>query len=472
VMAAKQTDLYLETLKSWLSRNRYPGDLAKLRKTLSVLEGLVGGKLEAEERTELRGLVKTCFSLTDEQLEGYLPSASVYIPPTQPELDRGPFPPVGGYLQDYIKLTSSQESPESFHAMALMTCLGAFMGRRCWIDRKWFKVRPNMATILTGPAGGPKKTTAWELALATVQGAMRGMETRIISDASPQALVEELARDQQDAVGMIWAPEFRNFFPSSTYMEGVVPLLTRLMDDPPEYPVARITRRVSAIRNVTVSLAGGSTLDWMAKLPQDAQGGGFLTRIVVVHEEKAKTPVQISGAEKVLAAAKVRDMICAIARYGTGEVRLSQDGEAWFADWYKKTKQIKDIAPRLTLYYNRKQIHLLRVAMLMRLPSKTLTAEDLEKTRVLMDWMEAPLADVYRLIGMNKAGEMTRLLLDTLRSRGGVMDYDKALREVKGVMNRRDFDMAVDTLVGAGQLRVIDSAMERKLVVKDLGVVE
>jgi len=54
-----------------------------------------------------------------------------------------------------------------------------------------------------------------------------GWRAKQISDASPQALVEELHRRGKDAIGFLFAPEFRHFFPSQNYMEGAVPLITK-----------------------------------------------------------------------------------------------------------------------------------------------------------------------------------------------------------------------------------------------------
>jgi hypothetical protein len=401
-----------------------------------------------------------------------LPSADVMVPMRQVLIDANPFPKLPGYVGAYVEALSKQESPKSFHALAIMTCVGAALQRKCVLDMEYFKVLPNMSVVLTGPAGGPKKTTAWDLALATVQASMRGSHIRIINDASPQSLVEELARDQEDAVGMIWAPEFRNFFPSSKYMEGAVPLVTRLLDGPSTYPVARITRKVKEIKNVCLSMAGGSTLDWMAKLPEDAQGGGFLTRVVVVHEEKGKEATETPREEALEKAALVRDMLAGVGRYGVGEIKMDRGAKAWFDDWYASSKVSKGLVPRLVLYYNRKQIHLLRAAMLLSLPARTLRRQDMESALGLMDWIEKPMADVYRLIGMSRSGEQTKGVLDIIRSSGGVIDFHKLAREMKGRLNSRELATAIETLKGAGNIREVRSAVEHKIIVKELGVIE
>lgn len=461
---------YYEHVVNWLKTTRLPGDREKLLSTLDIIKRL-DLKFDEVERQELRELLKDAFKASDAQLKALVPMSKgsgiekVKVEPR--EL------PIGlGYVNDYAKLTAGQESPDSFHAFALMTCIGAALGRRVWLDQTWFKVWPNLSVVLTGPAGGPRKTTAWDMAMSTCEAAFREWKPKQISDASPQALVEELGKDGGDAVGFIYAPEFRHFFPSSNYMEGAVPLITRLLDNPDFYPVTRITRKATSLKNVTLSMAGGSTLDWMAKLPQDAQGGGFLTRVLLVHEEEPKSPKPMPTRQKSDVQAKVKSQLAAIDQFGKGEVRLDWRARRWYEKWYGELREKRGMSPRLTLYYNRKPMHLLRLAMMMNLPMKVIKERDLEGARELMDWMEQPLADVYKVIGMSKAGEMTRGVLDSIKAMSGVCEYKTLAREMKGILNKRDLRMAVETLKEAGQLVEVQDAMEHTVYLKELGVVE
>jgi len=461
---------YYEHIKSWLSNTKLKGDRGKLLDTLGLIKRLEL-KVSEAERSELRNLLKEAFGATDAELLHLIPAERA-AEVDRPKVEPRPLPSGLGYVNDYVEMTAGQESPESFHAFALLTCVGAALGRKVWLDQVWFKVWPNLSVVLTGPAGGPRKTTAWDMAMATVEAAFREWKPKQISDASPQALVEELGKGGGDAQGFIYAPEFRQFFPSQNYMEGAVPLITRLLDNPDTYPVSRITRKATNLKNVTLSMAGGSTLDWMSKLPQDAQGGGFLTRVLLVHEEEPKSPKPIPKRQKSGVEAKVKAALTAIDQYGKGEVRLDAKARRWYDGWYKEIRKTRAKTPRLTLYFNRKPMHLLRLAMLTTLPMKVLKEADLEATATLMDWMEQPLGDVYKMIGMSKAGEMTRSVLDTIKALGGVCEYKTLAREIKGLLNKRDLRMAVDTLKDAGQLVEVSDAMEHTVYIKELGVVE
>lgn len=464
---------YLEQLKSWIRTElvgcQRTGTREELERALKLLRKFQV-RVDEAERADLRQLIEQGFGISAEEALQWIPKQEGAAPVYQD--GRGPVPIPSGYMQEYTAVTEGQESPHEFHVFALLTCLGAALGRRVWLDMTFFKVWPNLSVVLTGPAGGPRKTMAWDMAHETVRSAFRDWRTPPISDASPAALVEDLAHAGKDAAGLILAPEFRTFFPSQNYMEGAIPLITRLLDSPDSYNPSRITRKATTLRNVTLSIAGGSTLDWMAKLPSDAQGGGFLTRVILVHAELPKPPRSSPQRASPKHAALVMKCLSEIAEYARGEVRLTKEAKGWYDIWYKGLKKQAVASPRLALYYNRKQMHLLRVAMLLNLPSRELKAEDLERALALLDWIEGPLPDVYRVIGMSKAGEMTRALLEALRAVGGRAPFATMMREMKGIMNTRDFRQAVETLRDAGQLLEISNPIEHDLVLRDVGMVE
>lgn len=464
-------EVVLDRLKNWLQENRHPEDIPKLMKTVGILRKL-DVELSEAERDELRVLVRDCFGITDAQLQEVMPSSD-----EEPQVEiwgrRTPMPEPPGWIKYYLKLVSGQESPVSFHLFGMLTCIGAALGRRTRLDRTFFKVWPNMSVVLTGPAGGPRKTSACEMASSTVRAGFKSWQRRAIMDATPPAMVEELGTSgKKDSIGFIMAPEFRTFFPNQQFMEGAVPLITRLLDNPDSHPVSRILRKGGALKNVTLSMLGGSTLDWLGKLPQDAQGGGFLTRILIVHEERANTaqPKPVRG--RAAMAAALKNGLRGVETYGRGLVTLSADADAHFDKLYKDLRARVGVHPKLALYYNRKAAHLLKLALLLTLPAKVVSKKRLLAAEAILEWLEEPLPDVYRIIGMSKAGEYTKQVLDMLRAFGGKMTWSKLSREMKGVLHARDFRLAVDTLKGAGQIKEIMHPGEHVVVIRELGMVE
>lgn len=464
-MLSSEHAKYLDTLRKWLAETRLPGDRDKLIQTLQLLKKLQV-ELDHAQRMELRRQLSETFAYSIEQIEELFPEIENVPPPRVVGEQRGEMPPLSPLLDAYLTLTAHTESPASFHVFALLTVLGAALKRRCCLDMTFFKVWPNLSVVLTGPAGGPRKNSATDAAWETIKAGWKGLRIKEIVDATPQALVRDL---EGDGSGFIYAPEFRHFFPTQTFMEGTIPLITRLLDNPDYYPPSRITREAKPLRNVTLSMLGGSTLDWLGKLPSDAQGGGFLTRVLLIHEEKARKaqPEPVRGAAKELAR-----LLQTIERGIYGEIRMAEDAKKWYSEWYRKLKETKPNHPRLVLFYNRKQIHLLRLAMLMWLPTRVLRAAHLERARALLDWVEVPLGDVYRIIGLSKSGEITKQVFDMIRAHGGKMEYERLVREMKGSMNLRDFRMALDMLIAAGQLAEVNTPAARLVTIRELNLVE
>jgi hypothetical protein len=456
---------YLITLKQWLRESRFPNDRDRLLRTLHILKKLEI-KLSVEEKEEIRLLMADTFGVTAAELEELFPEVEQVRPIRMVGEQRGEIPKLSPLLDAYLEMTAGTESPSSFHVFSLLTVLGAALKRRCCLDMTFFKVWPNLSVVLAGPAGGPRKNSAADAAWETIKSGWKGIRIKEIVDATPQALVQDL---EGDGSGFIYAPEFRHFFPSQTFMEGTIPLITRLLDNPDYYPVSRITRSAKPLRNVTLSMLGGSTLDWLAKLPSDAQGGGFFTRVLIIHEEKARPPKPelVRGASKELA-----KMMLSIERSAVGEIKMADDAKRWYDEWYRALKNERPTHPRLILYYNRKQIHLLRLAMLMWLPSRVLRAAHLEVARQLLDWVERPLGDVYRIIGMSKEGEATKQVLDMIKAHGGTMEYEKLAREMKGALSLRGFRMAIDMLVAGGQVQELHSPAARLVAIRELNLVE
>jgi hypothetical protein len=110
--------------------------------------------------------------------------------------------------------------------------------------------------------------------------------------------------------------------------------------------------------------------------------------------------------------------------------------------------------------------------MLTSLPRRKLEVNDLERAAALLEWIEQPLPDVYRIIGMSKAGEFVKAVLDMLRAHGGRMHWAQLAREMKGLLNARDFRMAVETLKQAGQVKELRTGAEHYVILRELSLVE
>jgi hypothetical protein len=95
-------------------------------------------------------------------------------------------------FDDYRQaLNGVTEAADEHHFAALATSIGAVLGRRVYVDYA-YRLYPNLFTLIVGPAGSSKKTTALRLARQVVTRADDGLSTQN-SVGSGEGLLEALA---------------------------------------------------------------------------------------------------------------------------------------------------------------------------------------------------------------------------------------------------------------------------------------
>lgn len=199
--------------------------------------------------------------------------------------------PEKGWLREYIEWTMWSEAPMVFHMFVGLSTLGAVLSRRAYFDKGYYRVYPNYQLVLVAPTGKCRKTSAAVLGQKLLRD-LPGMN--ILSNKStPESIVQELATPKQEpgmvklvappAEATIYAPELAVFLGKQKYNEGLVMLLTDLFDNPDKWESATKGQGRFPMTDVCVSFVGCSTPDWLVSaIPQDAFGGGFMSRILFV----------------------------------------------------------------------------------------------------------------------------------------------------------------------------------------------
>lgn len=204
--------------------------------------------------------------------------------------------PTTGWLGKYVSFMSDLEACIRFKFFSACCVLGATINNKVWIHRGSEdllpKLFPNVWVILLAPPGRGHKTSTINAALNCLYQACP--EVRILADKlTPESLVKSLSEPEtakekirigpRDATGIIKAPELSVFFGKVQYNAGLVSLVTDLYDFREEWAVETIMRGRNTLKNICISILGGSTPDWLQKmLPEDAFTGGFMSRFVLV----------------------------------------------------------------------------------------------------------------------------------------------------------------------------------------------
>jgi hypothetical protein len=331
-----------------------------------------------------------------------------------------------------------------------MTALGASIGRRVFFDKGAYQVFPNFCVMLIAPSGRCRKTSAANLGVNLFQQAAGNL---IADKTTPEALVDAL---KDNAVALLYAPELAVFLGKQKYQEGMIPLLTSLLECPKEWTTKTIGRGATTLMNVGLSALMCSTLDWLqTAIPPDAFGGGFMSRFLFVVQENTPRCFPLPPALSKETRTKLIQGLLHLHKR-KGQVTMTKAAEAWYTEWYKKQIYDKQTpGDRLFAgYFERKPDHVLRIAIALRVSvdaeSLALNDVDLVQASRILAWLEGWLPATFDQLTASAAGEDNSRIIRQLRMHGGMMEHSTLLRRNSSRMNAEQFKRAVGTLREAG----------------------
>ncbi len=425
------------------------------KQSLAWIKHFPGGH---DLRIKLIACTKQCFGISEAQLilamEGkeYEPAVSIEEAKAEDEHELEKMLIPGGWLQQYDCYSKFNESPMSFHLVASMTVLGAAVRRKCYIDMGGvFRINGNCSALLIGPTGKVKKTTAIDLAATLVKE--EALVPLMTGKGTSEAIMTELVANSNQ---FIYAPEFSVFMGRQRYMEGLTPMLLRLLDDPQEIEIKTISRGTQLIPYPTISILGGSTMSLLTSSTSDeVLSGGFLNRMLVVQEETTDRsfpfPRLGTGKEKLL------ETLSRIKNY-EGAIRLSSAAkEVYETSYRQRAKAIQAGSESFAEISQRGTIHWLRLAMLTHLAECGLgdiCPRCMKFAINFVGFLEKKLPQVAKAMDRTQVSQDSDYVVDTMRRLGGAADHSTLLRRVAARLNSRTLKSVIQTLEESGQLTI------------------
>lgn len=368
------------------------------------------------------------------------------------------------WLEGYRIFSEGTESPPVFHFwIALGTIAGAAQ-RKILLDLDYFQVYCNMYLVLVSPPGRSRKTTALRMGEKLLQQAQDyGQEIHFSTQASSvAALIKQLAsiqnKDHQSMTAFI--KELGSLLGSKS--TETTDFLTDIYDCNPNWDKQTIGRGLEKIERPWFNILGATTPQWMGEnLSQTAIEGGFVSRTVFIYEDqriRVALP-HLSEDQKTIRRALVHDL-AEIASL-KGEFRLNDEAKEFYTHWYENTldKEIgKDF--RLTGFYERKHIHVLKVAMILRLAMAETTSEDdfiltqtdIEAAIGILTEIEPGMAKAFSAVGKNIYSTDLDRILAQVRG-GGSATYKEILAANIHAVEKDTIDKLLESLVQMGTVR-------------------
>jgi len=361
--------------------------------------------------------------------------------------------PRSGWLTDYIHYTINTEPPTVFHFFAALIAVSTALSRNLFFDMGAYKLYPNLAVAIIAPSGRCKKTSACQVAVNMIS-AIGG---NVLADKlTPEVLVEAL-KDKNPATGLVYAPELAAFLGKQKYQEGMVPLLTRLMDCPDKWKSSTIMRGDAELQNVALTFLGASTLDWVqTEIPKSAFGGGFISRILFVVQEDTPRSFPLPPEMNKEFRMKLLERLRLMTQV-RGQVKMSDECRTWYIDWYRRNQRKSYDNKQFAGYYERKPDHSLRLAMLLNVAEEKgkgehllLGKEHVQHAIKVLDWIEAWLPGTFDSLQESTSGAQLMGIIRQLKSKNGNLQHSALLRLNSRKMNAFQFKQTIDTGVQAG----------------------
>ena len=335
------------------------------------------------------------------------------------------------FLDKYMRYTSKQESPAEFHLWTGMTMVAAAMGRKCYIDRGYYRLFPNLFTILVAGSARCRKSTAINIGVDLLKGVPT---TRVISGKiTPERFIQEI----EPATGMaapnvlVHSGELSVFLTKQQYGEPLIHILTDMYDCPLQWTYKTKNRGEVTLNDLFLCIIAATTPDGISRgIPASALEEGFASRVLFVFmadTTRRNAMPKLSQEERDLRSELASDL----ARIGElgGEFHLDDEAVKWYVNWYEHMTPPPD--KRLEGMWGRKHDHLLRVGMVLAGSTLSTTVEQHQLEAALMALEEVerktPLA-LNEIGGDNNTQFLTRAR--TLVERQVRISHSELLRKL------------------------------------------
>lgn len=388
--------------------------------------------------------------------------------------------PDDGYFRYYYELTKGTEVCPRFHFFVAATVMGAVVARKIRFQRSSADVfpalYPNPWVVLVAPQGMGHKTAALGVGRRLLSKLPSFSQPKIISaKITPEALIKALGNlDQQPApnvpnvlpiglrppsTGLIYSTELGVLLGREKYNQGMIVLLTELYDCQDEWASATIMRGDQKLYNVCLSLLGASTPDWMqSMLPSDAFKGGFMSRLLLISLPIGWEKKRVADPPK--GSLEMRDKIIGEMEKVSGlngEMKWTKEAKEFFTDWYMAVERETVVGPVMA-YLERKQDHMLRLAMLLELTSTfslVLNRSSIERALALLNVIETETSPMVEYLATEPRMRCAQFILEILRNAPKGMAENKLLSQVwRSLSYPREFDEVMAMLMKAKAVTV------------------
>lgn len=367
-----------------------------------------------------------------------------------------------GFVDTYCRYTRFQESPPDFHVWVGLSLISSSLGRNVYANQGYFKVYPNIYVVLVGKSAIARKSSALGIGLSLLLEAEKEFpifSQKVTTEAFIQFLAERTTKYQK-AEGLIYSPEFSTFLGRSDKDQTLIQILTDYYDCPDHRSYSTRGRGTEEILNVCLNLLAGSTPEWLkSSLPEDSIGGGFLSRLILVHrtepaEMQPFPAIHMSEESFTERRNCINDL--QVMRSLKGEFTWHPKAKDVFGDWYcnQLVKEQKESTSFLDGYYGRKGTSVIKLAILLSVSegnSLVLSADNVLGAISLLNENELYMKQIIDSMAQSETGQR----IDKVRNiigRKSLISHSQLMQHVSRQFNSLELRQIIDTLVESGEI--------------------
>ena len=365
----------------------------------------------------------------------------------------------GGFPSRYLEWVEEQESPAQFHFGSMITLAAGGLKRRPlltgWEARD---VYPNLYTLLIGPSGC-RKGAAMSLAKKLM---VDPFDVNVFpQEGTPQGFASKIRLRYNKtgiADGVVISDEFKVLVSEDRNKRELFVWLTDWYDSPDTWPRALQSDPDYDVRKFYINVLGGSTVDWMKRLPADSAMGGFMPRFIMFEAKGKRHWKALPKFSKTLER-ELRETLRFIAKRVSDTIEFDPAAERWITHWYEvELREQSRNTPEESIqkWYERKQAAVLKIAVIWQIldgeSPTTLYKEYMERARAVVDWADRGIMRTYRSLGETIEGEPSQEVLNFIRNAGGNASSRTIYRAFRSRYRKAKIDEALTTLKSTGEL--------------------
>lgn len=377
----------------------------------------------------------------------------------------------------YFEYVKETESPTIYHRWALITAVGAFLGRQFWFPDGDGKIFPNCYVMLIGNPGTRKSTaikkvskilraagydhfaaekTTKEKFLLDLEGAEDGSDSylsatnRSRSGSGGPSARDILATMDLDDGGethdgvprevFVTADEFNEFV--GTGNMDFLSMLGALWDWDSETSTYKHRFKNSksiSIYQPTISILGGNThAGFQAAFPEAAIGQGFLSRLILVYSEPSGRKITFPPKPDERLAVQLMEKLNRIRETVKGEATRTQAATTALDAIYRTWKDLED--GRFKSYSTRRFTHLKKLCLIvtaMRGVTR-IDIQDVTLANSILHYTEASMPKALGEYGRSRNSIATHNLMTALYESKKPLTIEELYKVVQRDLDKKD----------------------------------